>query len=172
MLHSFFFLHIFLMDLMFNKTERIAAFEAWAICASAKHCRRSSGLISAPCSTHSQKNWCCGSILFTVGWEGDLFAMWILFPTKFYTMHVRQIPSRTDAWNAKAWDEQNLTDVFQKGNSSPKYEISICGHYKERLFLHPQRPCLRTGLVEAHADAWLNHIWWRSSLHSESTYGH
>lgn len=35
------------MDLMFNKTRRITAFEARAICASAKHCRRSSGLISA-----------------------------------------------------------------------------------------------------------------------------
>lgn len=96
-LHSFFFLHIFVMDLMFNKIERITAFQAQAICASAKPCRKSSELISVPYSTHSHQSWCSGSILFRIGWEGDLFSTWIPFPSSFHMTYVRQIPSRTDA---------------------------------------------------------------------------
>lgn len=87
----------FVMDLMFNKTERITAFQAQAICASAKHCRKSSGLISVPHSTHSHQNWCSGSILFPVGWKGNLFSTSIPFPTRLHIMHIRQIPFRTDA---------------------------------------------------------------------------
>lgn len=43
------------MDLMFNKTERITAVETRAICMGAKHCWKSSGLLAAPCQRRMER---------------------------------------------------------------------------------------------------------------------
>lgn len=100
-LDSFFFLRIFVMDLLFNKPKRTTAFDAGALCTSAKSCGRSWG-------------WTCTFLrLFidvvapfsTAGQGGDESSMRIPFPIKLYTSCVKQIPSSTAQENTKAWDK-------------------------------------------------------------------
>lgn len=113
MLHSFFFLHIFVMDFSFNKPKRTTAFDAGALCASAKSCRRSWGWICNLTQTvHGRID--VVAPFSTAGQGGDGSSMKIPFPIKFYTRHVKQIPSRTAPGIAKAWDEQNWTGTLQK----------------------------------------------------------
>lgn len=84
--------------------------------------------------------------LSTAGQGGNGPSIRIPFPIKFYTRHVKQIPSRTGAGNAEAWDVQNLTDMFQKvikylyGGTVKPETVRLCGSTRvERLW-----------------DAWLN----------------
>lgn len=113
MLHSFFFLHIFVMDLSFNKPKRTTAFDAGALCASAKTCGRSCGWICNLAQTvHGRID--VVAPFSTAGQGGDESSIEILFSTKFYTWCVKQIPIWTAPGNAKAWDEQNLTGMLQK----------------------------------------------------------
>lgn len=113
LLHSFFFLHISVMDLSFNKPKRTTAFDAGALCASAKSCGRSRGWICNLAQTvHGRIDAVAPSS--TAGQGGDESSMKIHFSIKFYTRCVKQIPSRTAPGNAKAWDEQNLTGMLQK----------------------------------------------------------
>lgn len=106
----FSFCIFFVMDLSFNKPKRTTAFDAGALCASAKSCRRSWSC-NLTQTVHGRID--VVAPFSTAGQGGDGSSMRIPFPVKFYTRHVKQIPCRTAPGIAKACDEQNLTGMLQ-----------------------------------------------------------